>query len=96
MEADLFIKVGSGSKTKFWKDIWIEQSSLRDVFPDLFQICENPDANVSDCWTEQGWDLVFRRFLNDWEVERVHCRFTREVRWNEYRHKCQRQDAMER
>lgn len=67
MEANLFIKVGNGSKTRFWKDIWLEQSSLRD----LFQICENPDGNVSDCWTEQGCNLVFKRFLNDWEVERV-------------------------
>ncbi|WMV10712.1 hypothetical protein MTR67_004097 [Solanum verrucosum] len=69
---DKFIyQVGSGTKTKFWKDVWIDQSPLRDLFPDLFQICGNPDANVGDCWTEQGWDLVFRRLLNDWEVERV-------------------------
>ncbi|WMV11987.1 hypothetical protein MTR67_005372 [Solanum verrucosum] len=71
METNLYIKVGSGTKTKFWKDVWIDQSPLRDLFPDLFQICGNPDANVGDCWTEQGWDLVFRRLLNDWEVERV-------------------------
>lgn len=25
----------------------------------------------SDCWTEKGWDLSFRRLLNDWEIERV-------------------------
>ncbi|WMV11771.1 hypothetical protein MTR67_005156 [Solanum verrucosum] len=67
METNLYIKVGSGSKTKFWKDVWIDQSPLRD----LFQICGNPDANVGDCWTKQGWDLVFRRLFNDWEVERV-------------------------
>ncbi|WMV55343.1 hypothetical protein MTR67_048728 [Solanum verrucosum] len=71
METNLYIKVGSGTKTKFWKDVWIDQSPLRDLFPGLFQICGNPDANVGDCWTEQGWDLVFRRLLNDWEVERV-------------------------
>ncbi|WMV41703.1 hypothetical protein MTR67_035088 [Solanum verrucosum] len=71
METNLYIKVGSGTKTKFWKDVGIDQSPLRDLFPDLFQICGNPDANVGDCWTEQGWDLVFRRLLNDWEVEMV-------------------------
>ncbi|WMV54052.1 hypothetical protein MTR67_047437 [Solanum verrucosum] len=61
-------------RNALWKEVIIakyDQSPLRDLFPDLFQICGNPDANVGDCWTEQGWDLVFRRLLNDWEVERV-------------------------
>ncbi|KAG5627730.1 hypothetical protein H5410_012948 [Solanum commersonii] len=33
-------------------------SSLTSSSPiqDLFLICENPDAKVSDCWTEQGWN----------------------------------------
>lgn len=22
-------------------------------------------------WTPQGWNLIFRRFLNDWEIDRV-------------------------
>lgn len=26
---------------------------------------------MCECWTIQGWDLSFQRFLNDWEVERV-------------------------
>ncbi|WMV17213.1 hypothetical protein MTR67_010598 [Solanum verrucosum] len=26
---------------------------------------------ISDCWTVQGWNLNFRRLLNDWEIERV-------------------------
>ncbi|WMV25673.1 hypothetical protein MTR67_019058 [Solanum verrucosum] len=26
---------------------------------------------ISDCWTVQGWNLYFRRLLNDWEIERV-------------------------
>ncbi|KAG5576514.1 hypothetical protein H5410_056648 [Solanum commersonii] len=65
------VKVGNGNKTKFWKDGWIDQTSLRELFLDLFLICENPDARVSDCWTEHGWDISLRRLLSDWEVERV-------------------------
>ena len=67
----MYIKVGNGNKTKFWKDGRIHQTSLRELFPDLFLICENPDARVSDCWTEQGWDISLRRLLIDWEVEKV-------------------------
>ncbi|KAG5622408.1 hypothetical protein H5410_007626 [Solanum commersonii] len=71
MEGNVYIKVGNGNKTKFWKDGWIDQTSLRELFPDLYLISENPDARVSDYWTEQGWDISLRRLLNDWEVERV-------------------------
>lgn len=44
---------------------------LCEVLPDLLSICNNPDARVGECWTKQGWDLSFRRLLNDWEVGRV-------------------------
>ncbi|WMV31780.1 hypothetical protein MTR67_025165 [Solanum verrucosum] len=46
MEGNVYIKVGNGNKTKFWKDGWIDQTSLRELFPDLFLICENPDART--------------------------------------------------
>lgn len=39
--------------------------------PDMFTICNNPEATVKERWTEHGWDLSFRRLLNDWEVDRV-------------------------
>ncbi|KAH0765964.1 hypothetical protein KY285_001835 [Solanum tuberosum] len=62
---------GRWEKTKFWEDAWNNQSPLKDIFSDLFTICNNPEATVKECWTEQGWDLSLRRFLNDWEVDRV-------------------------
>lgn len=71
LEANLHIKVGDGKSTKFWKDIWINQRPLKDSYPDLFLLCNNPEAWVNECWTAHGWNLTFRRFLNDWEVERV-------------------------
>ncbi|KAF3647188.1 putative TMV resistance protein N-like [Capsicum annuum] len=71
MKENLFIKVVNGNKTKFWNDVWIDQSPLRELFPDLFQICDNPDVRVGDYWSEQGWDISFRRSVNDWEIERV-------------------------
>ena len=71
----MYIKVGNAKKTKFWKDGWIDQTSLRELFPDLFVILfliwENLDAKVSACWTEQGWDISLKRLLNECQVERV-------------------------
>ncbi|KAH0711536.1 hypothetical protein KY289_007495 [Solanum tuberosum] len=66
-----FLKVGNGNKIKFWRDGWIDQIPLSESFPDLFSICNNPEARVCECWTTQGWDLIFRRLLNDWKVDRV-------------------------
>lgn len=55
-------------KTRFWKDGW--NPSQRSL-PGFVSISDNPNARVGECWTDQGWDLSFRRLLNDWEVERV-------------------------
>ncbi|WMV26208.1 hypothetical protein MTR67_019593 [Solanum verrucosum] len=71
MEENVFLKVGNGNKIKFWRDGWIDQIPLSESFPDLFSICNNPEARVCECWTTQGWDLSFRSLLNDWEVDRV-------------------------
>lgn len=63
------------SLASFWSWVrpmfvrWIDQTS--HLSPDLFLICENSDARVCDCWTEQGWDISLWRSLDDWEVERV-------------------------
>ena len=59
MDGKMYIKVGNGSKTKILER-WLDRSNLSwGIFSDLFLICENPDAKVSDCWTwtEQGWDI---------------------------------------
>ncbi|WMV48293.1 hypothetical protein MTR67_041678 [Solanum verrucosum] len=48
-----------------------EQNSLMEDFPDLFSFCGNPEASIAETWTNQGWNIIFRRLLNDWEVERV-------------------------
>lgn len=42
----------------------------KDLFPDLFILCTLRQM-ISHCWTVQGWNLYFRRLLNDWEIEKV-------------------------
>ena len=34
MEGNMYIKVGKGNKTIFWKDGWIDQTPLSELFPD--------------------------------------------------------------
>lgn len=54
-------KVGDGSLTAFWGDVWLGQSPLKTQFPDLFSICEDPVVLVADCWDHGEWTVNFRR-----------------------------------
>ena len=63
--------MGEGNKVFFWKDKWIGQECLNSGLPDHFSFCTNPEAKISEIWSPQGWNLTFRRNLNDWEVDRI-------------------------
>ncbi|KAG5627684.1 hypothetical protein H5410_012902 [Solanum commersonii] len=54
LEVNLHIKVGDGKRTRFWRDIWINQLPLKDSYPDLFLLCNNPEAWINEFWTAQG------------------------------------------
>lgn len=69
--SNVSIKVGNGNKTSFWNDGWIGNGPLKEAFPDLFTIVQQPQATVAEVRSMQGWNATFRRFLNDWEVTRV-------------------------
>ena len=45
--------------------------SLKDRFPDIFTLAQHQQKTVGEMWTQQGWDLIFRRNLNDWEIPRI-------------------------
>ena len=50
----------------------MDQTNLpKRPLPNLFVLCTSSEAIISDCWTVQGWNLYFRRLLNDWEIEIV-------------------------
>lgn len=65
------ITVGNDLRTDFWNEVWIGENSLRNSFPHLYTLSSQKNARVSHVWSQQGWDLVFRRALNDWEIEEV-------------------------
>ncbi|WMV38554.1 hypothetical protein MTR67_031939 [Solanum verrucosum] len=65
------IKVGNGRKTMFWNDIWVGQAPLKQQFPDIYNLNQQKLATISEVKNAQGWNLSFRRLLNDWEVERM-------------------------
>ena len=65
------IKLGNGRKTSFWEDRWLEQGSSSTLFPNFFTLNQQQRATVAEMWSNQGWNLSFRRPLNDWEIQRL-------------------------
>ena len=64
------VKVQNGRKNSFWLDKWLGGMSLKDRYPDIFTLAQHQQKTVAEMWT-QGWDLIFRRNLNDWEIPRI-------------------------
>ena len=67
--------VGIGRKVKFWKDLWCEDQTLKEAFPNLFVLAINKDEWVLDAWEEGrelgSWNPLFSRHFNDWEMGKV-------------------------
>lgn len=58
----------SGIQTRFWKDVWLEECSLKIKFPNLFKICHEQDITVEEA-NRQQWDLNYRRNFGDNEMD---------------------------
>ncbi|WMV12148.1 hypothetical protein MTR67_005533 [Solanum verrucosum] len=65
------MKVGNGNKIKFWKDEWHEKGNLETLFPDIYNLAMFQQRTIAELWTPQGWNIIFRREPNDWEVMRL-------------------------
>ena len=46
-------RIGNDRHTRFWWDIWVGDSKLKDVFPTLFRIAAHKSASVADLWGRQ-------------------------------------------
>nr|XP_033510409.1 uncharacterized protein LOC104090014 isoform X2 [Nicotiana tomentosiformis] len=61
-------KVGNGTSIKFWKDRWFGNTPLKDMFPGMYHIALNKDSDVAQNRDNGTWCPLFRRNLQDWEV----------------------------
>ncbi|KAG5575984.1 hypothetical protein H5410_056118 [Solanum commersonii] len=64
-------KVRNGEKTSFWGDDWHEMGILRNIYPDIHNLMLNQQRTIAGMWTPDGWEISFRRQVNDWEITRV-------------------------
>lgn len=58
-------------RTSFWNDFQLGHEALKALFPNLFFLSSSPNATIEEHWSSKGWNLSFRRLLNDWEVNRI-------------------------
>lgn len=45
--------------------------ALQNSYPDLFSFCTKPKGTVCETWSVNALEIQFRRYLNDWEVDRL-------------------------
>lgn len=61
------MQLGEGSKTRFWLDKWVGESTLKARFPRLFQISLQREDLISNMGFWDGiqchWNLSRRREL---------------------------------
>lgn len=64
-----YFQVGDRTNIKFWTDKWLGDTTLKEAFPTLFLIEDNPDSLIAHNREVNTWNPIFRRNLHDWEVD---------------------------
>ncbi|MCI08605.1 RNA-directed DNA polymerase (Reverse transcriptase), partial [Trifolium medium] len=66
-------RVGNGSYTKFWTDIWVEDQALCVRFPRLYSISIQKESSINNMGRWDGnqwvWELQWRKIFFDWEEQ---------------------------
>ena len=69
------LKVGNGSRIRFWEDAWCIDVALCNRFADLYRISTAKNFSIADMLVPQlgsthyGWDLHFYRNFHDRELD---------------------------
>lgn len=56
---------GSQSELKFWLDIWHNNSTLATQYPELYDICSNPNILLKEVIQSQGESVSFKRQFDE-------------------------------
>ncbi|PWA93765.1 RNA-directed DNA polymerase, eukaryota [Artemisia annua] len=56
-------QVNNGKSTKFWADVWLCDTPLKQKFPRLYRLDIYPDCTVHDKWNS-GWIWTWSRSIN--------------------------------
>ena len=58
---------------KFWKHVWCGDCSLKEAFPELYNLSRARDSSMAEVMGWSGgqlhWNFLFRHSPQDWEEE---------------------------
>lgn len=65
--------LGSGQEIKFWEDVWVGESPLKEEFSGLFSLVTGKKATAADSFDFEGsvWNPRFRRNIFYWEIKEL-------------------------
>jgi hypothetical protein len=63
-----------------WEDVWLGQVPLKLSFPRFYEMCNDKNSLVGDCYNQGEWVIEFRRTfgpgeLTQWEEMLTEMRF---------------------
>lgn len=64
--------LGNGESILFWFDRWTSESSLKILFPDLFEIAVKSNILVAQIFSEGIYNIQFRRQLTGYLVDKFY------------------------
>lgn len=53
LREDYSIGIGNGMKVSFWEDNWLEQGSLKPLFPDIYILKQQQKDTVAEVWSNR-------------------------------------------
>lgn len=62
-------ELSNGKQIRFWQDVWLGTVPLRMMLPKLYEICNDPDVKVRDCYKNGEWFVMFRRNFGESELQ---------------------------
>ena len=69
------MKLGDGSKIRFWEDPWLQEGTLKDTFPLLYKISRQKSELIGRMgWFEGNiwrWTLAWKRELRREETQQA-------------------------
>ncbi|CAL5415768.1 unnamed protein product [Camellia sinensis] len=71
----LRLRVGNGTRIKFWHDRWLGSRCLKAEFPRIFSLSIDKGGSLLSFYDRRSsveeWNFIFRRNLYDWEKDEV-------------------------
>ena len=64
--------LGNGNKISFWNGNWVGDSSLKNHFWEVYEICQQQQCAVSEVWDGCSLKLTFSRCVDVAFIERWH------------------------